>query len=409
MTLPTARCVLVFACALAALVPGCGGAAARGNAAAPRSPAGPVAPPKPKVIELEPMRIQVVTGEGGEQSVIATDARDLFDRGNQALVGGNPDEALRLYTELLTEFADSKLVPATLYNAGLALEAKGDLDGAVQRYRELARRKDAGRDAIDGLIRAAAVMADAERWPDSLAVIDAVLARTDLTESDRLEGLSRKGYVQIEAKDYAAAEATLNAAVAHYEKLVGNYHFESDYFIAMAYFYLGEIPRRQFVAIPIRLPESQMERDLEAKASLVLLAKERYDKALAVGNVYWATASGYRLGSMQRDFWESIVTAPIPSQLSAREAKIYVDEVHKVALRHLEQALSVHTRTVELADLYQTSTQWSDASKQEATELVPLIAKEKRGELTTPARRDAPPADGAGISAATYVPSPVSL
>lgn len=337
-----------------------------------------------EVINLEALRVEVITDPDGTERVVAFDARDLFDRANEALVQGQPDEALQLYDELIADFSDSQLIGPALYNAGLALEAKGDYDGAVARYRKLGATRAKRRDAIDALVRASAVLAEIERWSDAQSVLDEVLARADLTESDKLEALARKGYVQLEAKDYSSAESTLKAAVDHYQKLVGNYHFESDYFIAMSYFYLGEIPRRQFVAIPIRLPESQMAVDLEAKASLVLLARERYDQAIDTGNLYWATASGYRLASMQKDFWTAIVLAPVPPSLSAKEAAIYREEVHKLALQHLEEALKVHTKTVELAVAYQSSTPWSDASKQEVTELTGLIAKEKAGDLQTP-------------------------
>lgn len=402
--LPCAALVLFAACAARSAPPA---HPARSEPAEPPAASAPAA--TDEVIELEPLRIEVVRDEiTGETTFEATDARSLFDAGNEALVTGKHEEALGRYDRLLADFPDSSLVAPALYNAGLAHEAAGDFDAAIARYRELVRRQPTGRDSIDAHIRAAAVLAERERWTEATETLTEVLARADLSPSDRLEALARRGYVLLEARDLPAAEAQLAEAIAYHEReAAGGAHFETDYFLAMARYYYGEVPRRQFSAIPIRLPDEQIARDVEAKAELVILAGERFSAAIEVGNIYWATAAGYQLASMQHDFWTAVVTAPVPPHLEAEVARVYVAEVHKEVRNLLEKALSIHTKNVKLAEVYDTETPWSAASAREVERLTALLAREKAGELVTPT------GDESGAPAAAqkgeYVPARFEL
>ena len=177
----------------------------------------------------------------------------------------------------------------------------------------------------------------------------------------------------------------------------------------MAHYYLAEIPRRQAEAVPLRLPETQLRADLEAKATLVLLAQERFEAAVALGNVYWATAAGYQMGSVQEHMWRALLTAPVPTELDASAAVVYVDEVRKLARPHLERALEVHTRNVKLAERYRTESPWSEGSRQRIGVLADLIAREARGERPGP--DDARPAAPAATPGdpVLYVPARIDL
>src|SRR5688500_15636502 len=106
---------------LLVLAAACAGRSARPTPPAAPAPAEPPpAAPAENVIELEPLRVEVVTDERGQPTVIAVDARSLLDDGNEHLVGGRHDQALAHYDELLRDFPDSSLAAPALYNAGLA-------------------------------------------------------------------------------------------------------------------------------------------------------------------------------------------------------------------------------------------------------------------------------------------------
>lgn len=349
-----------------------------------REIAPPVTAPA-KIIHLEPIRIEVVDSSGGTPKVEATDARSLFDAGNQALVGGKYEEALLHFDRLLADFPSSELAVLALYNAGLALEGLGRHDAAIDRYRGILTRAKTGRDSRDAHIRAVAVLAELERWPQARKLIGEFLGRGDLSASDQIEGWARQGFIQVEIGDYRDAEDALARALelANVEEAAGR-PLESAYFVAMAHFYLGEIPRRQYAVMPIRLPESQMKKDLNHKAELVLLATERYDRAIKTGHLYWATAAGYQIAAMQAEFRDAIVLAPIPRYLSREAAVVYERRVHKEARQFLEKALRIHQQTVELANLYKTTTTWSDAAVLRAQEIATVLARESSGELIKP-------------------------
>ena len=80
-------------------------------------------------------------------------------------------------------------------------------------------------------------------------------------------------------------------------------------------YHLGQIPHERFRAIPLRLPEKQMAKDMDDKARLLLSAQRQYIETIKMGNPQWASASGYQVGSLYEEFYDSFVHAPIPPDL----------------------------------------------------------------------------------------------
>jgi len=392
-----------------ALVGACAAGPRRAASPAPARAPAPTAPAglaTEKTIDVDPLRIRVVEDDaGGKPEVEAYDARDLFDQAGAALDGESWDQALELYDRLVTEFPASALVVPALFNAGVAHEGKGDWEGAIARYQRVTRLASRPRDSIDASMRIAAVLAEKGAWQRSAAALDAVLASKAASADDRLEALARKGYALVEEKSYAQAERALAAAI----DLTGKGD-RSDYFAAMAHFYLAEIPRRQAADVPLRLPDAQLRTDLEAKSKLVLLAQERYETTFGLGNVLWGTAAGHQLAAMQEDMWRALVGAPVPAQLKKDEAAIYVAEVRKLARPYLDRALDIHTRNVKLAERYRTESPWSEGSRQRIPVLADLIAREERGER--PGAREGLGGRPTGVTAGDperYVPARVDL
>lgn len=380
-----AAIALVAACGARATAPGARAPAAESGAGQTEArAAGEGAPRSERVYDLEALRIEVAgTSADGEPELVAYDAQTLLDEGNDALARGRVDEAIARYEKLVQAFPDSRLVPAALYNLGLAHEARGEHDRAIALYRRLAEDDTLARDAVEARVRMAAVLAELGRWSESRRALDALLARNDLTHADRIEGLARLGYVALEQQDFAAAETHLREALRTFEKLTTR--LETLYFVAMARYYLAQIPHRQFRARPMRLPDQQLERDLAAKAELVALAYDRYVETLGVHDAYWGTAAGYQMSQIYRELWDDITSAPIPTQLAPEAARYYVTEVHARVRHMLEKAMEGHLRNLELARTYGSDTEWSAASRVRAEEIARLLARETSGELVTPA------------------------
>ena len=92
----------------------------------------------------------------------------------------------------------------------------------------------------------------------------------------------------------------------------------TDFFLAFAQYNLGQITHERFRKAPIRLPETQMDRDLEEKAGLLLKAQRAYIDTIKYGNARWASAAGFQVGSLYEELYDAFVTAPVPAKLQHR-------------------------------------------------------------------------------------------
>jgi tetratricopeptide (TPR) repeat protein len=324
-------------------------------------------------VDVEPLRVDVSRGPAGRSRVDIYDARQLFDQAGVALDADRYDQALALYDRMVAAFPGSPLVPAALFNAGLALEGKRDLAGAAARYLEVVRRAPTSRHGLDAQIRAGAVMAELERWAEALSIYDEVAARRDLVGADRIEVLARRGYVLVELARYPEAGHALSGAIELADRANRERTPARDSFAAMAHYYLGEIPRRTAEEVRLELPEARLEERIEAKAKLVLVAQRRFEDTIRVGDLVWATAAGYQLGAMQQDMWRSLLAAPIPP-LKPDEVTVYTTEVRGLAHAHLEKALAAHRMNVSVADRNGARTPWSERSRQRIKEIRLLLA-----------------------------------
>jgi tetratricopeptide (TPR) repeat protein len=348
-------------------------ARSRGDSSPPaRSPGSPASID----VELEPVRVEGSRDPAGDDRVEAYDARELFDRAGAELDADRYARALALYDRLVAVFPDSQLATPAHFNAGLALEGMRRLDQAMARYLAAAGRAGATRYGLDAHIRAGAVAAELARWSDALRAFDALLARGDLGAADRIEIQARRGYVLVESGRHDEAERALADALELARTSERGLRVETAYFAAMAQYYLGEIPRRRAEAMHLQLPDDRLQRDLEARAKLVLLAQHRFEDTIRRSNLYWATAAGYQLGSMQQEMWRALVAAPVPSRLDAKAAAIYTAEVRALARAHLDKALAAHAMNQKVAAHHATQTPWSLASSQRIAELEQLIASE---------------------------------
>src|SRR5262249_4712640 len=115
-------------------------------------------------IEMEPMKIEVVRGDGGQQHIEAFDAATLFEQAGADLNQQRFAEAVAGYDRVVKDFPDSRYAVPALYNAGLALEGLKDYQGAIARYRALVDQHGDTRDALDALFRLGGCQAEVGNW-----------------------------------------------------------------------------------------------------------------------------------------------------------------------------------------------------------------------------------------------------
>ncbi len=347
-------------------------AAAIGCAHAPRQ--------REQKLEMEP----IVFEQQKTGVVEQVDAQGLFEKGGAAYGEQRFGDAAALYDELVARFPDSRYATPALYNAGLALEAAHDLAAAAERYKKMLTRNAPSNDLLDAAFRLGSVYETQKNWSAAAENYARVLDRKDLTNSDRAEAMARRGVAQFNLKDLVAAERTLRETLQFVRAHDNEERLDTDYFVGMAAFYVGEIAHEQYRALPIRLPEKQMERDLEAKAQMLLTAQARYVDAMRVSNAEWATAAGFEIASLYREFYDDLVGAPIPPELDAEHREVYLEELKKQVRTLLQKAINVHEKNVLMAERVGIKNDWVRRSNEQMDELRKLLVPGPTAPPVTP-------------------------
>jgi TolA-binding protein len=356
--------------------------AAKRDAAPVDSKDGGLVAKDPRSVDLDIIRITANSkGVGGESEMTSVASADLFRQANEAAKAGSTKDAIGRYRHLIAEFPDSIYAPVSLFNIAAIADGQGDMTHTIATLRELIEKYPASRESIDGHLYIAAVQAEAKKYADAEKTIDEALARTNLTYADRVEAQARKGYAQLELKKYDAADATLVAAIADWRRAP---NIDDPYYIAMAHFYRGELAHRKFAEAPIRQPDEQLHKDLEAKRVLAVQAYDRWKDSLGFKHAYWATAAGYNMSQIFVELWEVTVKAPYPKNLAVSERPKYVTEVHNRVREHLEKALEGHRMNVELAKAFGVETSWSRGSEQKAVQILEMLQKDAKGAYVLP-------------------------
>jgi tetratricopeptide (TPR) repeat protein len=327
--------------------------------------------------DLEEIRLSA----SASGDITATAPSQLLDQAKAALDAGNAQEAIALYRKLAVDFPTSKLAPAALFNVGVVIENLGDVPGAIVAYREVVAAYPVGRESLDAHLRAAGLEAEKKAWQDSERTLREVDARKDVSNIDRIEVKARLGYVLLMQDRAADARIELDAAIAAWRKAT---RVDDRYYIAMAYYYLGELAHRDFEKVILRSADTMLKADLVKKEELAAQAYDRWRQALEMKDPYWALASGYRMSHVFMELWLMAVRAPLPDGLDPAAKNIYAVEVHDRVRRHLHTALEGHEMNVKLAKAYGDDNAWSEASKVRAAEIAAILARESKGEIVVP-------------------------
>ncbi len=336
----------------------------------------------PRVIDLDIIRIRATPkGPNGEVELDHVATADLFKQATEDAKAGRGDAAIARYREITDDFPESLYAPTSLFDIAAILDGRGDPVATVDALRELVKRYPDSRESIDGHLYIAAIQADHGGWADAVATLDEVLARTNLTYADRIEADARKGYALIELDRYDDADRALQQAVNEWHDAP---HLDDPYYIAMAYYYRGELAHRRFLEAPVRLPDDVLIADLDHKRVLAAEAYDRWRDSLDFKQAYWATAAGYQMSQIFVELWQATVKAPYPTRIDAATRRTYVAEVHDRVREHLQKALEGHRMNVELAKAYGVDTRWSQGSEHQAQQIDEMLRRDTIGDYVTP-------------------------
>lgn len=320
-------------------------------------------------VEMDPIVFRAQKGG----TVAVQDPAEPFERAAQAYRADRYAEALALFDQTVVEHPATRHARASLYNAGLCLEQLDRKAEAAQRFRRLADEYPDSSEALDALFRLGATLAQLKDWPAAEQTQERILARRDLSLSDQVEARARLGEARFERGHLDEAEKSLREMRELYRQHEQDERLDTDYFLAMGNFYLAEVSHAQYRLLPVRLPQKQLEQDLEAKARILLLAQQRYVDTMRVKHPAWATAAGFRIGSLYREFYDDLVGAPVPESLKGEAREVYVEEVRKKVKNLLVKAVSFHEKNVLMAERTGEKNDWVARSNQQLAELRQLL------------------------------------
>ncbi|MDD5310008.1 MAG: tetratricopeptide repeat protein [Deltaproteobacteria bacterium] len=325
------------------------------------------------VIVLDPIHVKATRDE--ERIVVdAYDASGLFDRAARELRVGRCEEAIRIYRQLVTEFKESRLAAASLYNAGLCEEQLGRFEKAAASYEDLVASYPDSRDVNDALFRAGGAYERLLAWDKAAAAFDRLLAlRKDLAGIDRVEALARKGSALLELGRRAEARLALEDAVTLYRSGRGISATAPVFHFAMAEFKLGEVLHDEMREVLLPAEEAAIEPALKHKCDLLLEAQAAYSKAIEAGHPHWAAAAAYRIGALYRDLWEDLLAAPVPPDLDAEAQDVYREVLRGRIRVLLRKAVAQWERTLKMAVRLGLDNEWVDRTTRDLDAIRELL------------------------------------
>lgn len=321
--------------------------------AGPRGPAAPAAAPgpapdaAPAAIAFPPEEVRVAPAD---LELEGKNDEELFAVGTAAYGAGDFARSAAAFARLADLFPASRHEAAALFNAGLAYQRQEEWLLALERFRTLERKYE-GPDAIEAGFRVAECQYHLRRLGEAHATLDALSRHPDLEPGDRVRALAQRGVVELEEGRSEAAERSLRLALGTWQAASESERLD-DRFAAQAQYYLGEVYREWFRALPLdpsRGDEGALRRELEHKAEMLLSAQGHYLRAIRMGNDRWAVAAGFRIGELYDELRSQMLDAPPPPGLDEEHASAYRAELRRQVRVLATKAITAYEQTLSRA------------------------------------------------------------
>jgi tetratricopeptide (TPR) repeat protein len=372
----------------------------------------PAHPTSESVVDMEEMHITAGEDAAGAIAFEATDAEQLFRQGIARVRAGDCAGAVLRYDRVATEFQGSRYVSPALYNAGLCLTGEGELAAAAGQYERLLRDLPRSPDVRDASFQLAALDIRLERWDDGIRLATELLARTDLTPDTRLEAMARMSQALLGAGRVEDAATQADGALRYFRTRSPESPVRDDYFVAATNYVLAETLRLRSEAIEIpvgTVPEVRPV--LERRAQLLLRAQRAYFDTIGRTDPEWASAAGYRIGSMYDTFWHALTEAsvpPPPRPLEGEDLEFYraryraeLGELVRPLLRH---AIRYWELTLLMVERTGAQSEWTARIRADLDQMRERLGLLESAE--TPPQTPPAPAEEAADTDPSSPPSP---
>lgn len=237
---------------------------------------------------------------------------------------------------------------ATL-GAAQAWERLGDWERALHRYH--AAYEPDGPDALELTWKLATAYYELDRYPEALELLDPLLEREDLSLEDRLRARTWRAICMVELGEWDEAELELRRALFAHRRERSRERVDT-YVLGQAQFFIGEIFRLRFESVAIEQTDDipRLSETIEQKSDYLLSAQGHYVRTLRIGHPHWTTAAGQRIGELYETFYDEMIEAPIPTELTPEQAELYRLELRRKVRILVQKAIAAYERTLTVAE-----------------------------------------------------------
>jgi AraC-like DNA-binding protein len=105
-------------------------------------------------------------------------------------------------------------------------------------------------------------------------------------------------------------------------------------------------------------------------------------RTIQVKDPTWATASGLHIGRLYREFYDALLDAPLPPELTDEQREIYFEELrnHDKLRLLLDKAMSVYEKTLLMAERVGARNDWVDRARDEIRNVRRVLRGEPAGD-----------------------------
>ena len=370
-----------------------------------------------EVVKFDELHINAKAKNGGGYDFESYDASDLFKQATDLLNAKQCHDAVTRYDKLVAEFLDSEYVAAALYNAGLCLQALGEFAPSADHYQQVMKLRPDSEDVKDAKFQLAEVLVQLERWSEVLSNSEELLARTDLTQEERLEGMARRSQGLLGAARYDEAESYAQSALGYFRTRPKEQPIRDEFFAAACNYVLAETFRMREEGMVFPEGLEPQKAVLIRRAELLLSAQREYFNTISfqnLDNLHWAAASGYRIGHMYDELWHAIMSAPVPANLRGPQGEAaYHEELAKLVKPLIRHAIRYFELTLMFIERTGMKTPWAEKTKTDLDRVRALLLEQPEGpgglptpSATTPAAAPAPAAAPVASPAPSEDPPP---
>jgi tetratricopeptide (TPR) repeat protein len=308
---------------------------------------------------------------------VTTEA-ELAARGERALMEQRWQDAVNAYATLVAADPSGPHAAERMFDLGLAYEGLQERPKARDVFLEVAERFPEGPRARGALVRAASLDAFLEDWPSLAKIGDALLARTDIDDVDRLVGLGARGLARVESDDDKAGSADVHEGLDLADQLHYGARDVLPVAIAQLRFALGELRRIRSERIRFDpLPPDYLAK-LDERCVGLLEAQQAYSLAVRSIDPHWAAMSGYRVGEMYRALHRDLMEIPPPaSSKTPKQKAIFFAFMHIRFRILLEKGLREMEQTVALGERTSDSSSWVTRAESAVAEMRTSLEDEK--------------------------------